>query len=780
MKERHDIKFNVNIEFSEDLFFNFCIELFKNQHNIKTLLSKLSVHDNFHEMMYDKRIILCQKISNRIETQQKELEKQNLKKAMTVQNNAETYEKKIKILKTSLAYILGLINKTSLSEFIQQHITDKNVYQSKTKDFLEAVKQFDDCSSYKQNFLLGELSKQIVLFENSLYSDLMETLEDRVIRAKKQYDHKPKNILNDISKKFLCYALNIKNDEHFERNLTTNIENIYKQPLSYLKKKDKKSFKLRFLHIENSVCYLKEEYQIGVKEFAKKYKITPFRPYLIQCVDGYCILGEKEKIFQITQLQNIQKLVLLFNKYKTQGYVILQETDPINQILLSSDSESYNLYIKKAKGNTKDILLNAPWDLDTVSTTNKNKPKFPILYKCEDGYLLIKKTLFGHPEYIIFQANKLADFFNKQLSSDQYSVIHMTEYKPEFQLLKQYYLRPPAHKIKNIVEKQHLLEVNEKSRFEDKILNVVYFTDKDRAKFQIITHDGLFKQNAKNFSTTNMCSHFKKNFASFTLNKQGELSLFSHLSGEKDKQDKVISHSSMNAGKKVIFTGEIQIENGVLLAITTYSGHYRPSLYNIYRLLEHFVNLGIDISKTKILTSHPINQGSKNIVWVEEKLTHANCLLHLNLNYETPAISILLNNITNLIKNHIYHTTKSLSIELKNLKSHFFYEDLNMLLQFLNFNYQKNNGDIPTLNQVHKRLNNFFEINFNNYIPQKNDSINTFYMTLQEMIQKTDYLINKLNDYQKQLNLYVPESIEDLEDEHLSNFEIKTGMKNLH
>lgn len=109
------------------------------------------------------------------------------------------------------------------------------------------------------------------------------------------------------------------------------------------------------------------------------------------------------------------------------------------------------------------------------------------------------------------------------------------------------------------------------------------------------------------FSTKNMIAHGKKGYAAFTLNINGELSVFNH----KCTKDG-IAHSSMNAGAPVISAGELMIHNGRLISINTFSGHYEPSLYSQLRILDHFSRRGIDLSATTILTQqnpeHVLNQ----------------------------------------------------------------------------------------------------------------------------------------------------------------------------
>lgn len=112
-----------------------------------------------------------------------------------------------------------------------------------------------------------------------------------------------------------------------------------------------------------------------------------------------------------------------------------------------------------------------------------------------------------------------------------------------------------------------------------KLKNIAYetkFLDKEqRAQHRVNIVHGKFKKDNADFDTSQMIAHGKTGFAAFTLNANGELSVFNHL-GMRDK----IAHSSMNSGSPVVAAGELKIQNGKLLAINTHSGHYRPSLFN--------------------------------------------------------------------------------------------------------------------------------------------------------------------------------------------------------
>jgi hypothetical protein len=187
-----------------------------------------------------------------------------------------------------------------------------------------------------------------------------------------------------------------------------------------------------------------------------------------------------------------------------------------------------------------------------------------------------------------------------------------------------------SKQVNDAVKKKELLDVNDSSKALDVSQSTIFLTEQERAKRRVIISNGLFKQNGMNFDTSTMRSHDKEGFAAFTLNTNGELSVFVH-----NRMQDGFAHSSMNAGVPVVAAGEIKIENGVLKAITTHSGHYQPSLFNVYRLLEHFNNQGIDTSEAIVISfknpSHSLSHVESKEVYYP---AYHRCL------YETPAHQI--------------------------------------------------------------------------------------------------------------------------------------------
>ncbi|CAM2904287.1 Uncharacterised protein [Legionella steigerwaltii] len=145
--------------------------------------------------------------------------------------------------------------------------------------------------------------------------------------------------------------------------------------------------------------------------------------------------------------------------------------------------------------------------------------------------------------------------------------------------------------------KKEILSVNKESQEADRKLKIRYLSPEERAKHRIIIRDKRFLQNGEPVNTSGMMSHGKRGYAAFTLNANGELYIFEHNEGANR-----MAHSSMTAGSPVVAAGEIKIENGTLKAITTHSGHYKPSLFNIHRILEYFSHNNVDISQAIVVT----------------------------------------------------------------------------------------------------------------------------------------------------------------------------------
>jgi hypothetical protein len=148
------------------------------------------------------------------------------------------------------------------------------------------------------------------------------------------------------------------------------------------------------------------------------------------------------------------------------------------------------------------------------------------------------------------------------------------------------------------IKNHELLAVNEKERLEDIADKTIMCRSKEeRAPYKVKVQDGLFMRDGKLFDTSMMRAHGKYEYAAFTLNMKGKLSVFEHQFGRDN-----ITHSTMNAGEPVIGAGELIIKDGKLVGLNTFSGHYNPTVFNVYRTLTYFESQGIDTSQTVLYT----------------------------------------------------------------------------------------------------------------------------------------------------------------------------------
>lgn len=156
--------------------------------------------------------------------------------------------------------------------------------------------------------------------------------------------------------------------------------------------------------------------------------------------------------------------------------------------------------------------------------------------------------------------------------------------------------------LQSLFEQSEILDVVTKAKIKDqggrrkKKKKTVFYNYLERDAFRVDIHNGLFHQLGSRVSTQHSVSHGKKGFAAFTLDINGELSVFPHVNHDATG----IAHSSLTGGKPVFCAGEIKIDDGKLQALTTYSGHYRPTLYNMYKLLSYFENRGVDVTHVKL------------------------------------------------------------------------------------------------------------------------------------------------------------------------------------
>ena len=81
-------------------------------------------------------------------------------------------------------------------------------------------------------------------------------------------------------------------------------------------------------------------------------------------------------------------------------------------------------------------------------------------------------------------------------------------------------------------------------------------------------------------------------FAGYALRMDREIFMTRHSEGHEGAK---VAHSTYTAGQAVLCAGEIAIEDGRLLCVTTASGHYQPKPEKLLHVLEHFRSNGISM-----------------------------------------------------------------------------------------------------------------------------------------------------------------------------------------
>jgi hypothetical protein len=146
------------------------------------------------------------------------------------------------------------------------------------------------------------------------------------------------------------------------------------------------------------------------------------------------------------------------------------------------------------------------------------------------------------------------------------------------------------------IKNSKLLDITQAASQLDQNEGILELSSQELNRFRVHIYKGLFFKDGRAFDTSTMTAHLKPNYAAFTLDLDGEFTAFNHIFGE-DK----IKHSSMTAGRPLFMSGEMKVEQGVLKRITTQSGHYLPTLFNVYMFLDYLVQHQVDISQTEVL-----------------------------------------------------------------------------------------------------------------------------------------------------------------------------------
>lgn len=126
----------------------------------------------------------------------------------------------------------------------------------------------------------------------------------------------------------------------------------------------------------------------------------------------------------------------------------------------------------------------------------------------------------------------------------------------------------------------------------DKKGGVTYLNEVQRKAYEVTVKDGLLYDAAGKLLDTRegYSSVLKKGVGIFVMDEFGRLYVApTQVVGK-------FHHSSFVAGGKVATAGEIVVDRGRILVVTTESGHYRPSEYSLRTFYSEMQERGVDIS----------------------------------------------------------------------------------------------------------------------------------------------------------------------------------------
>lgn len=136
---------------------------------------------------------------------------------------------------------------------------------------------------------------------------------------------------------------------------------------------------------------------------------------------------------------------------------------------------------------------------------------------------------------------------------------------------------------------------------DDSILNepapFVLLNEKERKIYETTCEKGKLQRNKKPFNTAHEKTlHSGSEYAIFVIGPDQDLYAGSHIGG-------VFHHSSFLGEGAVLAGGEIKTnEDGLIIELSSKSGHYRPTAEENLFMLTYFENRGVDLSKVKFTT----------------------------------------------------------------------------------------------------------------------------------------------------------------------------------
>ena len=86
---------------------------------------------------------------------------------------------------------------------------------------------------------------------------------------------------------------------------------------------------------------------------------------------------------------------------------------------------------------------------------------------------------------------------------------------------------------------------------------------------------------------------------------------------------KLYKHTAPTRGAPVVFAGEAYFSYGRLVRITNDSGHYKPTLVQLYRALVYLRQRGVDLSETEVYYTQDRSLGSHRYMGLADEFVKA-------------------------------------------------------------------------------------------------------------------------------------------------------------
>ncbi len=123
--------------------------------------------------------------------------------------------------------------------------------------------------------------------------------------------------------------------------------------------------------------------------------------------------------------------------------------------------------------------------------------------------------------------------------------------------------------------------------------HVTYLTDEELVRYRLTIVDGVITDaDGAPFDTTDAYTHWSgRGRAIFVMDAEGRIfSSKRHVVGQ-------FHHSSLGQGRPVAGAGELQVRDGILVALTDHSSHYCPERRYTEQVLSELRERGVDVGR---------------------------------------------------------------------------------------------------------------------------------------------------------------------------------------